>query len=416
LTASPLPPAPTSPAFDSVQARATALAALDSVTDPRSGRGLASAGLVQGLSVRPGRAGCMIEVPAVDVALYADARAAAEAALRALPGVEQAQVVLTNAGEGAPAAYRATPRRAPPAAEPVPRGGRLSAEAQAQLQPPSRPATAPAQRPEHVRHVIGVASGKGGVGKSTVAVNLACALARLGLRIGLLDADVYGPSVPRLLGLTAAPRVGPDKRLIPLEAWGVRAASIGFMVDEGAPMIWRGPMASSAVTQLLNEVAWGTAEAPLDVLVIDMPPGTGDVQLTLAQRVALSGAVIVSTPQEIALIDVRRGAAMFAKTGTPILGVVENMAYFPDPATGEPIPIFGRGGARATAAELGAPFLGEVPLDMALRVSGDEGAPLAAAAPDSATARLFVSMAEQIAAALDSGLAGKPPPRIVIED
>lgn len=264
--------------------------------------------------------------------------------------------------------------------------------------------------------VYAVASGKGGVGKSTVAVNLACALARLGLRIGLLDADVYGPSVPRLLGLTAAPRVGPDKRLIPLEAWGVRAASIGFMVDEGAPMIWRGPMASSAVTQLLNEVAWGTAEAPLDVLVIDMPPGTGDVQLTLAQRVALSGAVIVSTPQEIALIDVRRGAAMFAKTGTPILGVVENMAYFPDPATGEPIPIFGRGGARATAAELGAPFLGEVPLDMALRVSGDEGAPLAAAAPDSATARLFVSMAEQIAAALDSGLAGKPPPRIVIED
>lgn len=416
--AKPLTVPPQPAPFDAAGARAAALAALDRIADPGSGRGLVAAGLVHGLALGPGRAGFMLEVAAADASRYAPVRDAAEAALRALPGVDHAQVVLTNAGEPQTAAFRATPRMAPPAPPPggtrERRGGRVSPDAQAQLHPPG--AGAAAQRPDHVRHVIAVASGKGGVGKSTVAVNLACALARLGLRIGLLDADVYGPSIPRMLGLVDEPRLGPDKKLIPLQAWGISAVSIGMMVDEGAPMIWRGPMASSAVTQLLNDVAWGSADQPLDVLVIDMPPGTGDIQLTLAQRVSLSGAVIVSTPQEIALIDVRRGVAMFQKTGTPILGVVENMAYFPDPTTGAPIAIFGRGGARATAAEVGAPFLGEAPIDIALRKSSDDGAPLAASAPDSVTAGIFLSIAQQVIAALDAGPSGKPPPRIIIED
>jgi ATP-binding protein involved in chromosome partitioning len=267
----------------------------------------------------------------------------------------------------------------------VRKGARLSPDAQAQ-------GDAPRLQPQplaHVRHVIAVASGKGGVGKSTVAVNLACAFAAMGLRTGLVDADVYGPSIPRMLGVDADPEIGPDKKLIPVCAHGLTTMSIGFMVDEGAPMIWRGPMASSAVTQMLHDTAWGTEERPLDILVLDLPPGTGDIQLTIVQKVRLSGAVIVSTPQEIALIDARRAASMFSKTGAPILGVVENMAYFPDPSTGQPIPIFGRGGARAEAGRLGVPFLAEIPLDVALREGGDAGRPLVASAPESATAQAF---------------------------
>ena len=260
-----------------------------------------------------------------------------------------------------------------------------------------------------------MASGKGGVGKSTVAVNLACALARLGYRTGLLDADIYGPSAPRMLGLDAEPEAGPDKKLKPLEAWGIKVISIGFLVDEAAPMIWRGPMASSAVNQLLNDVAWGSPDQPLDILVVDMPPGTGDIQLTLVQRVALAGAVLVSTPQEVALIDVRRGAAMFEKTATPILGVVENMAYFAHPGTGEPIPIFGRGGARATAEQLGAPFLGEIPIDVALRQACDDGRPIVATNPESPSSQAFLSIAAAVAERL-AGETAKPPPRIVFED
>src|SRR6185437_4461791 len=206
-----------------------------------------------------------------------------------------------------------------------------------------------------------------------------------------------------------------DRKLKPLEAWGLKVISIGLIVDEDAPMIWRGPIASSALNQLLNDVAWASEREPLDVLVIDMPPGTGDVQLTLAQRVALSGAVVVSTPQEVALIDVRRGVAMFEKTHVPILGIVENMAYFPDPSTGAPIPIFGRGGARATAEALGAPFLGEIPIEIALREACDEGRPLVATAPESPAAKALMGVAAGVLDALEQ-TALKPPPRITFED
>ena len=386
--------------------RADVLTALDRIRDPRTGKGLAEAGMVQGLVVGPDRAGFMIEAPEAEVPLYAAVREEAEAALRALPGVTRAHVALT-AHAGLP----------PPPARPrevvrVRRGAQVAPDPQAQLTPP--PAPSGMQKPPHVRKIVAVASGKGGVGKSTVAANLACAFAALGRRTGLLDADVYGPSVPKMMGVDGEPRVGADGKLQPLEAWSVAIASIGLLVDEGAPMIWRGPMASSAVTQLLNDVAWGTEAEPLDVLVIDMPPGTGDVQLTLAQKVAVDGAVIVTTPQEVALIDVRRGAAMLAKTATPILGVIENMAFFAD-ASGAEIPIFGRGGGRQVAQEIGAPFLGEVPIALALREGGDAGRPLVAIDPDAPASHALLEAAAQVLEALDAAAGLKPAPAIVFE-
>ena len=406
--------------------RSAVLKALNAVKDPRSGRGLVEAGLVQGLVASGDRAGFMMEVAREDAEVYAPVRDEAERALKALPGVAQAQVVLTAQAGPIPAhghghahdhshghAHAHEPP-VPPGAVRMRRNSRLSEEAEAQMAPPPRPQAA--LKPAHVAHVIAVASGKGGVGKSTVSVNLACALAMLGRRTGLLDADVYGPSAPRMTGLTDEPGVTAERKLKPLEAWGLKVMSIGLLVDDAAPMIWRGPMASSALNQMLNDVEWATEEEPLDILVVDMPPGTGDIQLTLAQRVALSGAVVVSTPQEVALIDARRAVSMFEKTHVPILGVVENMAYFSDPSTGEPIEIFGRGGAREVANKLGAPFLGEVPIEVALRESCDAGRPLVATNPESPAAKAFLAIAEAVAAQLDQGAALNPPPRIVFED
>lgn len=371
--------------------REAVLAALDKVIDPVSGLGLASAGLVKGLAIGPGRAGFMLEAPRKVAALYGPVREAAQAAIAAVPGVTKAQVVLTVEADAAPPADGVTRVR---------RGARVSED------PKAAPAPAPdAARPEHVRAVIAVASGKGGVGKSTIASNLAVAFARLGLRAGLLDADVYGPSAPRMLGVDDEPAFGPQKKLIPLENYGVKVMSIGFLVDEGAPMIWRGPMASSAVRQMMHDVAWGSEQEPLDVLVVDLPPGTGDIQLTLIQKMHIDGVVIVSTPQEIALIDARRAASMFRKTGTPILGVVENMAYFPNPAGGEPIPIFGRGGARAEAERLEVPVLAEIPIDLELRTACDEGRPVALEG-QGATGPVFAAMASALAGKLQLAASG----------
>ena len=363
--------------------RGAVLAALDRVTDPKSGKGLAEAGLVRGLTIGPDRAGFMLEVPVGDTALYAPVRDAAQAALSAVPGVLKAQVVLTAEAE-APG---------PPAAgvTRVKKGARLSNDPQAAPGPP-----VDALRPAHVRRVIAVASGKGGVGKSTVAVNLAAAFVALGLRVGLLDADVYGPSAPRMLGIDGEPAFM-DGKLQPLEAWGMKVMSIGFLVDEGSPMIWRGPMASSAVRQMMHDVAWGSEAEPLDVLVVDLPPGTGDIQLTMIQKLKTDGVVIVSTPQEIALIDARRAAAMFRKTATPILGVIENMAWFVDP-TGARLPIFGTGGAKAEAQRMGVPLLAEIPLEVALRQACDDGKPLVASAPESAAAQAFLAAAKALLA------------------
>ncbi|HWE44628.1 MAG TPA: Mrp/NBP35 family ATP-binding protein [Caulobacteraceae bacterium] len=357
--------------------RDAVLEALDKVSDPKSGQGLNRAGLVRGLALGPGRAGFMLEVSRADAELYAPVRQAAERALLAVAGVETAHVVLT--AESAPATRPA-------------RGARLSDEAMAQNRPR---APVPEGRPAHVKAVVAIASGKGGVGKSTVAVNLACALAHLGLRAGLLDADVYGPSAPTMLGVSDRPDYGADKKMVPKDAWGVKAMSIGLIVDQDQAMIWRGPMASQALSQMLNETRWGTEDAPLDILVVDLPPGTGDVQLTLVQKTKLDGAVIVSTPQEVALADARRAAVMFEKVSTPVIGLIENMAFFRD-SSGAEIPIFGRGGARAEAARLKLPFLGEIPIDMALREGADEGRPLVATTPESPTSQAILEIAMQV--------------------
>jgi ATP-binding protein involved in chromosome partitioning len=297
-------------------------------------------------------------------------RARIENTIALLPGVKNAAVILTA-------------HKAAPAAQPQ------------QAAPPL------------ATHIIAVASGKGGVGKSTVAVNLAVALAQSGMKVGLLDADIHGPSLPRMLGLKAKPEVV-DSRLQPLHAWGLTCMSIGFLVEEQTAMVWRGPMVTGALNQMMGQVDWGV----LDIMVIDMPPGTGDVQLSLAQRANLAGAVIVSTPQDIALIDARRGAAMFAQVRIPVLGLVENMSYFTCPKCGEKTEIFGHGGAAAEAATMGVPFLGEVPLQLAIRQTSDAGTPITAAEPDSEAANAFRAIAAQVKAGL---LAPKAGPRITIE-
>ena len=327
--------------------------ALRQVGLPGDGGSLAESERLSAIGIRDGRIAFSIAIVPEEVQRMEAVRRAAEAAVRALPGVRQVLVSLT--ADHAPGAEPASVQAARQAPEPVSRDG-LS----------------------DVRHVLAVASGKGGVGKSTTACNLALGLAALGLRVGVLDADIYGPSMPRLFGLHAKPRVLEGRTLAPLEAFGVRVMSIGFLVEEETAMVWRGPMVVSAINQMLREVAWG----PLDVLVVDLPPGTGDAQLAIAQAVPIAGAVIVSTPQDLALIDARRGIAMFAKLDVPILGLVENMALFVCTTCGTVHPIFGEGGARRAAERLGVPFLGAMPLTRALRETSDAGRPVTALDPD----------------------------------
>jgi ATP-binding protein involved in chromosome partitioning len=338
---------------------------------------IVAAGLVGGIAIKNGSVQATLEIDPKAASAMEPIRKAAEAAIRAIPGVLSATVVMTAESQPKP----------PPAATPAGHGPQSNADGGAI---------------PGVGAIIAVASGKGGVGKSTVAANLATALSRQGLNIGLLDADIYGPSMPRMLGRTERPDSPDGKKLIPLRAHGVKFMSIGLLVEERTPMIWRGPMVMSALQQMLHDVAWASPEEPLDILVLDMPPGTGDAQLTVAQRVPLAGAVIVSTPQDIALLDARRGAAMFEKVNVPVLGVVENMSVYVCPNCGHAAHPFGHGGARAEAEALGVPCLAEIPLTLGIREQGDAGAPIVVAKPESAEAEAFLGLASRVAEILQT--------------
>ncbi|MDK9697842.1 MAG: Mrp/NBP35 family ATP-binding protein [Siculibacillus sp.] len=368
------------------------LEALSRLAAPDGRGSLAASPALSQIVVKDSKVFFSIGVESADADRMESLRAAAEAAVKALPGVEGVMVALTADRPRTPTLPN-QPTAVPPASNPGPKTN-------------ANEGGLPG-----VRHIVAVASGKGGVGKSTTAANFALGLASLGLKVGLLDADIYGPSVPKLFGLTGVHPEIRDQMLIPIETCGIRVMSIGFLVDEDAPMIWRGPMVMSAVTQLLRDVNWGG----LDVLVVDMPPGTGDTQLTLAQQVPLAGAVIVSTPQDLALIDARRGVAMFQKVDVPILGVVENMSYFVCPNCGTRHDVFAHGGARAEAEKLGVPFLGEVPLTMAIREGSDGGRPIVVTAPDGPHAAVYRDIAAKVHAALGGGGSGFSMPKIVIE-
>ena len=369
------------------------MAALAAIPGPDGRASLPDSGAVSGVTIRDGKVFVAIAIDPARAKAMEPMRAEAEAAIRAIPGVAGAVVTLT--------------------AEVGARRRRRSARSQLiESKAPPRRHGRPSEPLPGVKHIIAVASGKGGVGKSTVACNLAVGLAKLGLAVGVLDADLFGPSMPKLFGLHSKPGLAPDgKRLIPLESFGVKVMSIGFLIDEGAPVVWRGPMVVSALNQLLREVVWGE----LDVLVVDMPPGTGDTQLTMAQNVPLAGAVIVSTPQDLALIDARRGIAMFNQVKVPLLGVVENMSYFVCPHCGGRTDVFSHGGARKEAEKLGVPFLGEVPLDIAIRANSDDGRPVVASMPESPQANALLEIARRVADTLAVGAPGaKPAPRIRI--
>ena len=343
------------------------LAALSRVKYPGFTRDIVAFGIVRELTVTDGAVAFRIVLGPGNPAVAGTIEREARAALAAIPGIAGVSILFDP-----PASTR--PPGSPPAA------GALDA------------ALIPG-----VRHAIAVASGKGGVGKSTVAVNLAVGLAQRGARVGLLDADIYGPSIPLMMGVDERPELDPSGRsILPFDRWGVRFMSLGFLVDKDAAVIWRGPMVMKAIEQLLRDVAWGD----LDVLVVDMPPGTGDAQLTLSQKVRLAGAVIVTTPQDVALADAIKGVAMFRKVDVPVLGIVENMSFFHCPHCGNRSDVFGHGGGRREAARLNAPFLGEIPLDAAIREGGDAGRPVVAVDPSSALATAFLDVADRVLAAL----------------
>jgi ATP-binding protein involved in chromosome partitioning len=380
------------------------LAALAKVPAPGGGA-LTESKVLSDIVVSDGKVFFSLTVDAATVKAWEPVRAAAEAAVRAVPGVQSALVALT--AERSAGAARG-PQPAHVATQPRAQGAQGAPGAHAHAHPadkvqPGIPG---------VDAVIAVASGKGGVGKSTTAVNLALGLRDLGLKVGMLDADIYGPSLPKLLAIKEKPQTVGGNRLKPIERYGLTVMSIGFLIDEETPMIWRGPMVMSAITQMLRDVEWGK----LDIMVVDMPPGTGDAQLTMAQQVPLKGAVIVSTPQDLALIDARRGVAMFKRVNVPVLGVVENMSYFLCPSCGTRSDIFSHGGAHKEADRLGVPFLGEVPLHMTIREKSDAGLPVVATEPDGPHAKIYRDIAARVLAQLKGGAeASRTAPKIVIE-
>ena len=354
---------------------------------------LPRSGALGGVAVKDGRVYISVEVESAQAGEAEPLRRRAEDVVRALDGVSSVLVTLT--AQKRPGAATARPA-VPSATQPAP-GPRAQAARANQAVP-------------GVSRIIAVASGKGGVGKSTTAVNLALAMQARGSRVALLDADVYGPSVPRLLDLRDKPELVDGRIMRPLDGYGLKVMSIGFLVEQDTAMIWRGPMVMSAITQMLREVAWGD----VDIMIVDMPPGTGDAQLTMAQSVPLAGSVIVSTPQDLALIDARRGIAMFRRTEVPILGIVENMSTFICPHCGTRSDIFSHGGARHEAERLGVPYLGEVPLAMPIRESSDDGRPIVVADPQGPHAQAYREIARRLVATLE-GSRSRPAPRIVTE-
>ncbi|HEY0123180.1 MAG TPA: Mrp/NBP35 family ATP-binding protein [Rhizobium sp.] len=354
---------------------------LKTVRGPDLEHNIVELGMVSDVFISDGKVYFSITVPAERAKDLEPMRLAAERVIKEMPGVKGALVALTaDKKAGAPAA-----RPAPPQPQP-------HAHPHSHAHAPQQPPRAGKIGVPGVGAIIAVASGKGGVGKSTTAVNLALGLLANGLRVGLLDADIYGPSMPRLLKISGKPKQIDGRIIVPMENYGLKVMSMGFLVEEETAMIWRGPMVQSALLQMLREVAWGE----LDVLVVDMPPGTGDVQLTMAQQVPLAGAVIVSTPQDLALIDARKGLNMFRKVEVPVLGIVENMSYFIAPDTGARYDIFGHGGARKEAERIGVPFLGEVPLTMGIRETSDAGTPLVASDPNGVVAGIYREIAAKV--------------------
>ena len=381
---------------------AEVIQALKGVAHPRSGRDIVSLGIVQGLQMREGNVQFLLQVDPQEGPQLEPLRQAAEKAVLALPGISSATAILT--------AHSETPQ---PARSHQPQGGEGRQPQGGEGRQPQggegRPAAAKPALPG-LRSIVAVGSGKGGVGKSTTAANLALSLRRLGLQVGLLDADIYGPSQPRLLGLSGRPQSPDGKRIVPHRLEGMPVMSIGFLVAEDTAMIWRGPMVQSALMQMLRDVEWGE----LDCLVVDLPPGTGDAQLTLAQQVPLTGAVIVSTPQDLALLDVKKAMAMFRRVDVPILGLVENMSLFICPNCRHETHIFAHGGARAEAEKQAIPFLGEVPLDLAIRESSDAGRPVVLADPEGPVATHYLEMARRLWEGVEATLAGgtRQAPRI----
>ena len=400
--------------------------ALRHILDPESGQDIVSKAMVSGLIVREGNVGFALEIDPDTAHDMEAVRKRAEQAVHAMRGVASVTAVLTahreapgesDAGRMRQQAEGGGAQTGRPANDGGPQqrgGGHQHGESHqhgGQQADQRRGGTNEAITMPGVRAILAVASGKGGVGKSTTAANLAIALARQGYRTGLLDADIYGPSIPRMMGASGKPEITGGKRLVPHTAHGVGVMSMGFLVAEDTPTVWRGPMVQTAIQQMLRDVEWGE----LDVLVVDMPPGTGDAQLTLSQQVPLSGAAIVTTPQDLALTDANKGLNMFRKVDVPVLGFIENMSYFQCPSCGDRHAVFAEGGGRREAGRLGTDLLGEIPLDIQIRETSDGGRPVAASQPDGAHARAYGAIAERMAAkVLGDGATVRQPPRITM--